>query len=97
MGHVGTYGENHAAETAALRVKDVKAVAEEIEVKLPYDVKHANKETADPAVNLMAWRVSIPKDSVRVAVCKGWVTLTDQVHSHYQLEAASDAVRTLWA
>jgi len=65
MGHVGTYGENHAAETAALRVKDVKAVAEEIEVKLPYDVKHANKETADAAVNLMAWPGAFPSPRLR--------------------------------
>src|ERR1700677_121506 len=38
-GHVETYASKFAAETATRRVKGVKAVAEEIEVKLPYDIK----------------------------------------------------------
>jgi osmotically-inducible protein OsmY len=39
MGHVATYAQKHAAETAARRVKGVSAVAEEIEVKLPFETK----------------------------------------------------------
>src|SRR5688572_6104841 len=34
-GYVCSYGEKRAAEQAAARVKGVKAIAEEIEVKLP--------------------------------------------------------------
>ncbi|MEO8532036.1 MAG: BON domain-containing protein [Deltaproteobacteria bacterium] len=96
MGSVETYVEKHAAETAALRVKDVKAVAEEIEVKLRFDVKHGDAEIAAAAVDRLAWNVSVPKDAVKVAVSKGWVTLTGNVHWHYQHDAAADAVRTLW-
>jgi osmotically-inducible protein OsmY len=96
MGSVESYAEKHAAETATLRVKDVKAVAEEIEVKLPFSVKHGDAEIADAAANRLAWNVSVPKDAVKVAVSKGWVTLTGDVHWHYQHDAAADAVRTLW-
>lgn len=96
MGSVETYAEKHAAETATLRVKDVKAVAEEIEVKLPYTVKHGDTEIAAAAVDRLAWNVSVPKDAIKVAVTKGWVTLTGDVHWHYQHDAAADAVRTLW-
>jgi osmotically-inducible protein OsmY len=96
MGSVETYAEKHAAETATLRVKDVKAVAEEIEVKLPFSVKHGDAEIAAAAVERLAWNVSVPKDAVKVAVSKGWVTLTGDVHWHYQHDAAADAVRTLW-
>jgi osmotically-inducible protein OsmY len=96
MGSVESYAEKHAAETATLRVKDVKAVAEEIEVKLPFSVKHGDAEIAEAAVNRLAWNVSVPKDVVKVAVSKGWVTLTGDVHWHYQHDAAADAVRTLW-
>jgi osmotically-inducible protein OsmY len=96
MGSVETYAEKHAAETATLRVKDVKAVAEEIEVKLPFSVKHGDAEIAAAAVDRLAWNVSVPKDAVKVAVSKGWVTLTGTVHWHYQHDAAADAVRTLW-
>ena len=35
-GHVDSYAQKFAAETAARRVKGVKGVAEEIEVKLPF-------------------------------------------------------------
>ena len=96
MGSVETYAEKHGAETAALRVKDVKAVAEEIEVKLPFSVKHGDSEIAEAAVNRLAWDSSVPKDAVKVAVSKGWVTLTGDVHWHYQHDAAAATVRTLW-
>lgn len=96
MGSVESYAEKHGAETAALRVKDVKAVAEEIEVKLPFSVKHGDSEIAEAAVNRLAWDSSVPRDEVKIAVTNGWVTLTGQVHWHYQHDAAADAVRTLW-
>jgi len=96
MGSVESYSEKRGAEMAALRVKDVKAVAEEIEVKLPFSVKHGDAEIADAAVNRLAWDASVPKDTVKVSVAKGWLTLTGQVHWHYQHDAAADSVRTLW-
>jgi osmotically-inducible protein OsmY len=95
-GSVETYAEKHAAETATFRVKDVKAVAEEIEVKLPFGIHHGDADIAAAAVERLAWNVSVPKDAVKVAVTKGWVTLTGTVHWHYQHDAAADAVRTLW-
>lgn len=96
MGSVETYAEKQHAEKAALRVKDVKGVAEEIEVKLPVGVKHGDAEIAAAAVDRLAWNVSVPGDAVKVAVSHGWVTLTGAVHWHYQHDAAAEAVRTLW-
>ena len=96
MGHVDTYAQKQAAEKATLRVKDVKAVAEEIEVKLAYGIKHGDAEIATAAVNRLAWDASVPKDKVKATVAKGWLTLTGQVEWHYQHDAAADAVRTLW-
>jgi osmotically-inducible protein OsmY len=96
MGHVESYAEKQAAEKAALRIKDVKAVAEEIEVRLPFSVKHGDEEIATAAITRLSWDASVPKDKVKAAVAKGWVTLTGQVEWHYQHDAAADAVRTLW-
>ena len=45
-GFVMSYAEKLAAERAARRVKGVKAIAEEIEVRLPSDTKHADDEIA---------------------------------------------------
>jgi osmotically-inducible protein OsmY len=96
MGHVESYAEKQAAEKATLRVKDVKAVAEEIEVRLPHSVKHGDEEIAAAAVSRLDWDASVPKGKVKAAVAKGWLTLTGQVEWHYQHDAAADAVRTLW-
>lgn len=95
-GNVGSYSEKHAAETAALRVKDVRGVAEEIEVKLPFDVKHGDAEIAEAALHRLAWDTSVPKDAVKVTVNDGWMTLTGDVGWHFQKDAAADSVRSLW-
>jgi osmotically-inducible protein OsmY len=96
MGHVESYWEKSAAEKAARRVKDVKAVAEELEVRLPFSVKHGDEEIASATVIRLKWDSSVPKDAVKVKVEKGWVTLTGEVDWHYQQEAAADDVRELW-
>jgi osmotically-inducible protein OsmY len=95
-GLVESYAEKHAAETATLRVKGVKAVAEEIEVKLPFSIKQGDAKITDAAVNRLTWYVLVPKDAVKVPVSKGWVTLTGDVHWHCQRDAAADALGTLW-
>jgi osmotically-inducible protein OsmY len=96
MGHVESYWEKSAAEKAARRVKDVKAVAEEMEVRLPFGAKHGDEEIASSAVDRLKWDGSVPKDAVKVSVEKGWVTLTGEVDWHYQQDAATDDVRGLW-
>jgi osmotically-inducible protein OsmY len=96
MGHVESYAEKSAAERAARRVKDVKAIAEEIEVRLPFGIKRGDEEIASAAVNRLTWNVSVPKDAVKVQVEKGWITLTGEVDWHFQQEAAADEVRGLY-
>lgn len=95
MGHVETYWQKRAAEAAAGRVKGVKAIAEEIEVRLPLHIKHGDDEIAAAAVNRLAWDVSVPSDSVKVKVEKGFVTLTGTVDQYYQKEAAAWDVQSL--
>jgi osmotically-inducible protein OsmY len=92
-GHVGTYAEKRAAETAAGRVKGVKGIAEEIEVKLPFDVKRGDEDVAQAAVQRLGWSSTVPRDAVKVKVEKGWVTLTGQVDWHFQKDAAVAEVR----
>lgn len=86
-GHVDSYAQKHAAEAAASRVKGVRGVAEEIEVKLPFDAKRSDDDIAAAAIDRLAWNVSVPKDSVIVKVENGWVTLTGQLDWWYQRNA----------
>jgi osmotically-inducible protein OsmY len=95
MGHVDSYFQKSAAEKAAGRVKGVKAIAEEIEVKVPFDIKRSDEDIAAAAISRLSWDVSVPKDSIKVKVEKGWVTLTGQVDWHYQREAAELDLRGL--
>ena len=94
-GNVETYMEKSAAERAARRVKGVKAVAEEIEVRLALDVKRTDEDIAAAALNRLEWDVEVPDDIVRVQVEKGWVTLTGEVEWHFQMNAAERAVHAL--
>jgi len=94
-GHVANFAEKRAAEAAAGRVKDVKAVAEEIEVRLPFEMKRTDDQIAEALLDRLAWDVSVPKDRVKVKVEKGWITLTGDVDWHFQSEAAEDACRRM--
>jgi osmotically-inducible protein OsmY len=94
-GHVESFPQKIAAERAAARVKGVKAVAEEIEVKLPYEVSRDDDSIAAAAVERLAWDSSVPPGAIEIRVEKGWVTLNGEVDWHFQKEAAAQAVRTL--
>ena len=94
-GHVESDSEKSAAERATRKVSDVKGVAEEIEVRLPSDVRHGDEEIAAAAIDRMKWSSTIPRDAVKVKVEKGWVTLTGEVDWHYQQDAATNHIREL--
>jgi osmotically-inducible protein OsmY len=94
-GHVADYVQKMAAERAAWRVKGVKGIAQEIEVRFPGDKKWNDDEIAQRAVNILAWNTLVPKDSVRVRVSDGWITLSGSVNWNYQRLAAENEVRKL--
>ena len=94
-GHVTSFAQKHAAETAARRVKGVMAVAEEIEVRLPFETIRTDEDIAAAAIDRMGWDVSIPKDAIKVQVESGWVTLTGEVDWYYQKVAAGQELRHL--
>jgi osmotically-inducible protein OsmY len=94
-GHVESFAEKHATELAARRVKGVKAVAEKIEVRLPFETKRGDDDIAAAAINRLEWDVSVPHDTVKVTVENGWLTLTGQIDWNYQKEAAEQDVRRL--
>jgi osmotically-inducible protein OsmY len=94
-GHVGSYAEKIAVEEAVRRVKGVKAIAEEIEVRYPFAKKTADDEIAKRAVHILEWDSSIPKNRVEIKVQRGWITLSGEVDWYFQKQAAEHAVRKL--
>lgn len=95
-GHLSSYAEKFAAERAVERVSGVRALAEEISVKLPSSSQRTDAEIAAAAQQALAWNTMVPKESVHVKVEQGRVTLTGQVEWEYQRSAAFAAVHNLF-
>jgi osmotically-inducible protein OsmY len=94
-GHVGSYAEKFTAEKAAKRVKGVRAIAQEIEIRFPSYKNTADDQIAKRALEIIAWNSTIPKDKVQVRVQDGFVTLSGQVDWRYQRDDAEYTVRRL--
>lgn len=94
-GTVPHYLEKHAVEMAALRVKGVRAVAEQLKVELPGPMQRDDADIARAAVDRLAWEATVPSEAIKIKVEQGWVTLTGEVAWHYQREAAERMIRGL--
>jgi len=94
-GVVDSYPEKWAAERAAKRVSGVKALALELEVKLPGFGKQSDADIAEAAENALKWDVLVPQDRIKVTVEKGFLTLEGQVDWEFQRSAAKRAVQYL--
>ncbi len=90
-GYVKNFTEKLAAEKAVRRVAGVRAIAEEIKVRLASDSKLADHEIAKRILDMIAWTVSIPNDAVKVKVEHGWVTLSGTVDWYFQSNEARKA------
>jgi len=94
-GWVDSYTKRWAAEEAAHRVRGVKAVANEIEVRLPVAAERTDADIAATAVRALEWDAMVPVDKLDVTVSKGWVTLRGEVEWQYQKQDAERMVRRL--
>lgn len=94
-GTVESYPMKFAAEKAAKRVLGVKAVANDIEVKLPGERVRTDTDIAQAAANALEWNTQVPHERIKVTVRDGWVTLEGDVDWPYQKEAARKAVEGL--
>lgn len=94
-GRVGSCAEKAAAERAALRVKGVRGIVCEIDVRLPRGIRHDDAEIAQRATDVLRWFVMTPQSGVSVRCENGWVTLIGQARWAYQRFEAERAVRGL--
>jgi osmotically-inducible protein OsmY len=92
-GWVDSYLKKWSAEEAAHRVPGVKAVANDIEVRLA--TERTDADIAEAAVHALEWDAFVPSGKVQVTVSKGWVTLKGEVEWQYQKSDAERVVRRL--
>ncbi|BCL13732.1 BON domain-containing protein [Micromonospora sagamiensis] len=94
-GQVGSYAERWAAERSAQRVRGVRAVADELEVRLGVDAERTDAEVALAAVRALEWDSFVPAERLDVTVAGGWVMLRGQVEFGFQRRAAERELRRL--
>ncbi|AEB42617.1 MULTISPECIES: BON domain-containing protein [Micromonospora] len=94
-GWVDSYVKKWAAEEAAHRVRGVKAVANDLEVRLPTAAERTDADLAAAATRALEWDALVPSQNIHVTVTKGWVTLSGEVEWEFQRRSAKRAVRRL--
>ena len=94
-GTVDSFAEKWAAEAAVKRLPGVKALAMDIEVKLPGSSERSDADIARAAENALDWNISVPEDRIKVTAEKGFLTLEGEVDWQFQKSAADRAVRHL--
>src|SRR5690349_8625998 len=93
-GHVATYAERLAAARAAERVYGVKAVANELKVKLS-GAPRDDSDIARAIAHVLEWNVQVPEGKVHARVQDGWVTLDGEVEYEYQRHEVERMVRNV--
>jgi osmotically-inducible protein OsmY len=94
-GHVPRYAEKLAAERAVRRVRGVRAIAEEIEIRVPNEKRTSDDAIAKRAVDILRWDTAVPKDAIEITVQHGWVTLSGKVDWEFQRSAAEVDIHRL--
>jgi osmotically-inducible protein OsmY len=93
-GHISTYAEKLAAERAAQRVYGVKAVANDLTVRLAGSPRD-DADIARAIAHILDWNVQIPTGRVQASVRNGWVTLEGHVDHDFQRREVERMVRNV--
>ncbi len=91
-GWVDSYLKKIAAQQAVHRVRGVKAVANDIEVRLPGSAERTDADLTAAVLGALRWDAAIPAGKVDVTVSQGWVRLKGEVDHGFQKR---DALRTI--
>ena len=91
-GIVDSYAVKRAVEHAVTRVRGVKGVSCQIEVRPAGAAQRSDADIAWAAANVLAWNALVPSGRVTVSVTRGWLTLEGAVERRFQRNAAEDAV-----
>jgi osmotically-inducible protein OsmY len=94
-GQVDTFRKKWAAERAALRVRGVKAVVNNIEIRQAPSTEQTDIDLARSVARALEMDSLVPDDRVKVSVSGGWVTLRGEMDWDYQRQEAERLVRNL--
>jgi osmotically-inducible protein OsmY len=94
-GTVDSYAKKLAAEKATLRVDGVRAVANDLTVKIVVPTRHdrTDAQLAKAVADALDANVLVPKGRIKVAVEHAWVTLEGDVEWQFEREEAENTAR----
>jgi osmotically-inducible protein OsmY len=95
QGSVPHFSDRWTAEEVTKRVAGVRAIANDIEVKIPKPGERSDTDVASAAANALKWNFALESSDVKAVVKHGWVTLSGHVSYGYQRTVAEGAVRYL--
>lgn len=91
-GRVPAYADGLAAVRAATRVQGIRAVADELRLRLAAQPRD-DSDIAQAISHVLEWNAQLPEGQVRATVQAGRVTLEGEVGFDYQRREAEKAVR----
>ena len=94
-GWVDAYAKRRAAAEAAHRIRGVKAVANDIEVRLAASGTPTDAALTEVILSALEWNGLIPTNLLVATVFEGWVTLNGEVEWEYQRQEAERVVGRL--
>jgi osmotically-inducible protein OsmY len=74
-GTVTNYWQKKEVERVVKQVAGVKAVAEELTIKLPGTAARIDADIAQSVLSGLRFNVAVPRDRIQATVENGWVTL----------------------
>jgi osmotically-inducible protein OsmY len=94
-GYARSYGEKWDAVRAVKRVAGTRAIADDIQVRVPDLEQRTDGEIAAAAAKRIESSITIPQDAVKVTVRDGWIILEGEVEWWYQRNSAETLVQHL--
>jgi osmotically-inducible protein OsmY len=94
-GFVRSYSQKYQAEREVKKVKGVRGVANDIEVKLPSANERPDPEIVRDAVAALKRELPYSSEHIQAVARNGWLTLEGEVEWKFQSERAEQAVRRI--
>ena len=94
-GHVPSLNHKRLAEARTQRIRGVRAVVLELDVRVPEAETQSDEAIAERASETLAWHASPRLRNVKVTVSEGTIILRGQVDWQYERQAAEKLVAQL--
>jgi osmotically-inducible protein OsmY len=94
-GFVASYADKVTAERVAKRVYGVKAVANDVDIRIPAEQQRTDAQIAAAALSALQLDATLPSEQIKATVRNGSVTLEGSVDLYCQKEGAERLVRNL--